>query len=57
MKLEKFWCLTDSSEILFLGSFENWHQANDKAESISQVVWVFGEESAQQMKTTLNKTA
>lgn len=55
--MEKFYCLSSDGLIYFLGTFENWEDAEQKAsEKKLDQIWLFGEESAQSWLDTLKQT-
>lgn len=52
---EKFYCLSMNGEIFSLGIHENWESAENLAQdSKLEPIWVFGEESFNDWRITLN---
>jgi hypothetical protein len=52
---EKFYCLSMNGEIFSLGTHENWESAENLAQdSKLEPIWVFGEESFNDWRITLN---
>jgi hypothetical protein len=54
LKMEKFFCLSSDGLIYFLGSFEQWEDAEQEASKRKiDVIWLFGEESARSWTDTI----
>lgn len=52
--MEKFFCLSSDGLIYFLGSFEQWEDAEQEASKRKiDVIWLFGEESARSWTDTI----
>lgn len=56
LKMEKFFCLASDGLIYFLGVFDDWEEAEKHAEKKQiDVIWLFGEDSAQLWLDTLKE--
>ena len=54
--MEKFFCLSSDGLIYFLGSFEQWEDAEQEASKRKiDVIWLFGEESARSWIYTIQQ--
>jgi hypothetical protein len=56
LKMEKFFCLSSDGLIYFLGSFDDWQDAEIAAEQRKiDCIWLCGEDYAKSWKDTLEE--